>query len=248
MGEGGHLKEHRLPPKLMERVFGFLLPPACREEVLGDLFELYTSPGRYLGKALSVLPMVIASRIRRTADFQVLLILGTVFYLCYLVDAWFQDKAMLSVEDALWRLGLPAVTTLVIIALEDAYATPGKRSPWKAMRGIVLGLGAANLVSTRALPPIILLGGSAACLLLGSAVRMLFPALTDRPVGAIGPAAWLKHEAEPSAAAGALKSVAVIVLIALLGEVMGGGAPLMMSLIWLSTFVLLVREWSRRLR
>ena len=56
------------PPRVMEAVVGFLLPPACREHVLGDLHERYTSPRQYLVDALLAVPLVIASRIRRTTD------------------------------------------------------------------------------------------------------------------------------------------------------------------------------------
>ena len=56
---------HSAPPKAVEKIVGLLIPPASREEVLGDLFERYTSSGQYILEALLVVPMVIASRIRR---------------------------------------------------------------------------------------------------------------------------------------------------------------------------------------
>lgn len=63
---------HSAPPKTAERIVGFLIPPASREEVLGDLYERCTSSGQYILDALLVLPRVILSRIRRTTDAQVL--------------------------------------------------------------------------------------------------------------------------------------------------------------------------------
>lgn len=55
-------------PRSLERGIGWLVPPASREHVLGDLAELYRSPGQYLWDALSVLPGVILGQIRRTTD------------------------------------------------------------------------------------------------------------------------------------------------------------------------------------
>jgi len=49
-------------------VIRLLIPPACREHVLGDLWERYTSPRQYVVDALRTLPFVIWSQIRRTSD------------------------------------------------------------------------------------------------------------------------------------------------------------------------------------
>jgi hypothetical protein len=62
------------PPALIDAIVGHLIPPACREHVLGDLCERYTSPIGYLVEAIRTIPLVIAGRIRRTCD--ALLVLG----------------------------------------------------------------------------------------------------------------------------------------------------------------------------
>ena len=54
------------PPAFVDAIVRALIPPACREAVMGDLWERYTSPAGYLGDALRALPFLIVSRIRRT--------------------------------------------------------------------------------------------------------------------------------------------------------------------------------------
>ena len=259
VGERGKvIRQHRAPPKAIETIVAILIPPASREEVLGDLHERCTSTVQYVLDALGVLPLVIMSRIRRTTDSQVVLMQAFVLYLSYLGAAWFQDKSLLREDRALLRLAITPALILAFVILEDAYASPGKRSSLKTMRGLILGIVAAWLVqlmltsmhSALALPPLIEFAGSSVCLLLGSAVRLFFPPITDRPAGANGPALWLKHGGgEPDiagAATATLKSLGLIVGLALLGAWIGG-TSLMRSLIWLSAIALLLREVGRRI-
>ena len=56
------------PPALIEAVVRVLTPPACREHVLGDLWERYRSPSQYLSDAMRTVPFVLASQIRRTVS------------------------------------------------------------------------------------------------------------------------------------------------------------------------------------
>lgn len=203
VGKGGPVTPPP-PPQAVETLVGFLLPPACREEVLGDLHERCRSPRHYLFEALPVVPMVVASRIRRTTDAQVFLMQAFVLGLPFLGAAWFRDRGLLDSRWGLLRLAVPAAIALMVIVLEDAYARPGVRSPLDLLRGPVLGLGAAllweSLLPGMALPSWILLCGAAAGLLLSCTVRLSFPPLTGRPQGAGGPSFWLKRNTEPSAA------------------------------------------------
>src|SRR6185503_7620798 len=64
LGEGVGLMPG--PSRIAEAVVAILLPPASREEVLGDLYERFRSPSRYAVDALITVPMVVISRIRRT--------------------------------------------------------------------------------------------------------------------------------------------------------------------------------------
>jgi hypothetical protein len=56
------------PPALVDAAIRLLIPPACREHVLGDLWERNSSPRQYLVDALRTLPFIIWSKIRRTFD------------------------------------------------------------------------------------------------------------------------------------------------------------------------------------
>ena len=118
------------PPRLMQVVVGILIPPACREHVLGDLYERYKSPGQYLAEALCTVPLVILSRIRRTTDPQVFLMEAFALYLSFLAATW-QSGGMpfLHEKRGFLRLAIPVAVALAALMLGDAYAPPGKRSP-----------------------------------------------------------------------------------------------------------------------
>ncbi|MBV8906914.1 MAG: hypothetical protein JOZ22_25020 [Acidobacteriia bacterium] len=193
------------PPKIAERVIALLIPPACREEVTGDLHERYRSAGQYFVEAALTIPLVIASRIRRTADAQVLTMHAFALYLSFLCAARFSDPALLEERFGLLRLAIPVAVTLLGILLEDAYAKAGKRSALQLTRGPFLGLalalgsqgifrmGNSDLVLTQR----IFLYGSGMGFLLTSAIRLLFPPAANQLHGANIPAMWLKREAEP---------------------------------------------------
>ena len=57
-----------VPPKGIEPAIGLLIPPACREEVLGDLYQRYVGLPQYIFDAMRAVPLVILSRVRRTTD------------------------------------------------------------------------------------------------------------------------------------------------------------------------------------
>src|SRR5215831_4535869 len=200
LGQGGALMKAG-PSRAAEALVAILTPPACREEVLGDLYERYRSPRQYGLEAMRTIPLVIISRIRRTADPQVLLMQAFVLYLSFLGAAWSIDRTLLQEQWGLMRLAIPAATTILGIVLEDAYAKPGRRSALKLVRRPVIGVGLALLsqgvLSTGnlnlALPRWIALYGCAMSLLLSSAVRLLFPPVTDQLQGANAPALWLKQ-------------------------------------------------------
>src|SRR5579872_6737310 len=189
------------PKKSAEAVVAVFVPPACREEVLGDLHERYRSAGQYGMDALCTVPMVILSRIRRTADPQVMLMQAFALYVSFLSSAWLGDRALLNEPWGLARLGLPAAMALIGLVLEDAYSKPGRRSALSLARGPVLGTGLA-LVSQGmlwagrpqlAIPAWVAIYGCAMSLLLTSGVRMLFPPAASHLQAANVPADWLKR-------------------------------------------------------
>jgi hypothetical protein len=209
-------------PKPIERIVGFFIPPACRQEVLGDLHERYQSTTRYAGDALTTVPLVILSRIRRTTDPVVFLMEAIVLYSSYLAAAFFLDKSLLTDALGFSRLGLPIAISLLVLVLADAYADPKNRSPLKPMLGAALGaafawLSQAVLVAGNAdfaLPRWIMIAGSSAGLLLVSALRLLFAPATSIP------AHWQKQSLvsfrinRPDTAVGIALVIAVILLIA----------------------------------
>src|SRR4029077_9535291 len=96
-----------------------LIPCACREEVLGDLQERSTSSAQYCSDAIRTVPLVILSRIRRTANPQLLLMHAFILYLSFYAVAWFKSPALLYEPWGLWRLAIPGAVTLLALVLED---------------------------------------------------------------------------------------------------------------------------------
>jgi hypothetical protein len=223
-----------VPPRFLEALVALFIPPACREEIAGDLCERYRSPLQYAWEALLTVPLVIASRIRRTTDSQMLLMQAFAVYGSFLGAAWFKDAAFLRGQWGLLRLAIPAGVALVVMTLEDAYAKPGMRSSPALMRGPILGLGLA-LVSQSwlprepelAVPGWILFYGCAMSLLLSSAIRMLFPPPTSQLVHA--PAYWLTRAGAPGGNSleliRILKFAAGIVAVAIVASWIGGLPP-----------------------
>jgi len=248
------------PPHFLEILVGLFIPPACREEVLGDLHERYTGLAHYVADALSTVPLVILSRIRRTTDFQVLLMEAFAVYLSFWGAARFDDAAFLNARLGLLRLAIPTATALLALMLEDAYAIPGRRGPLKAVRGPVFGIGMALLSQAilsvgnpeLPLPRWILWCGAGTGLLLVGAVRMLFPPLADRPQGASGPAFWLQQASGPVILSpGTLRMVKVAGMIAaaaLFGALVGYRLAIRPQILVLAVGVVVavyqVRNWK----
>jgi hypothetical protein len=242
------------PSKAAEMVVGTLLPPACREEVLGDLHERYMSPEQYFFDAIRTVPLVILSRIRRTADPQVLLMHGFALYVSFAGAAWFADRAFLDSERGLLCLAIPVVMVMFGILPEDAYAKPGPRSALGLARGPAAGIGLTLFVeilfrinqSKFAIPSRIVLDACGMGLLLCPTIRLLFPPPANQLQGAKVPAGLLKRSggAVPPGAILALKSVAVLLAIALCGtwlsDLSGLPLPRVISILMLSGLFLLI--------
>jgi len=97
---------------LTERWVRRLTPPACREEVLGDLAERCVSPREYLHDAMRTLPFVIASRLRRTSHPLQALFIGSFLW-------WITFYGSLQAH---WLTAtIPTALILVVLALRDAW-------------------------------------------------------------------------------------------------------------------------------
>jgi hypothetical protein len=203
------------PPKIAETMVALLIPPACREEIVGDLHQRFESPLQYAADAFHTVPLVVLSRMRRTADPQILLIQAFALYMSFLGAAWLADPSLLQRRWGLFRLAIPAAITLLGLLLDDIYANPATRSALHFARGPLLGillafasqemlwLGKPDLTVPRS----IVFYGCAMSLLLSSALRMLFPPVTSRLLGAHIPAFWLKRAGSRAAPQGILRAL-----------------------------------------
>ena len=116
--------EFRKPPALIDWLVTTLIPPAQREAVIGDLWERYSSPMRFLLEGVQVMPHVVASQIRRTSSFAVLALQGFALFAC--LGGFIPDLAGAAVPH--WaRAAVPTAAALLGLLLLGAYRTPSQR-------------------------------------------------------------------------------------------------------------------------
>jgi hypothetical protein len=124
-----------MPAVWAEHLVGWLIPPAVREQVLGDLRERYRSLSQYLIDGLGVVSYVVWCRIRRTSDARVVFLEAFCLYVPLVVAAWVTDRELLMPERlGFVRLGGMALAGLVAMRLSDAYARPGNFWEMRAVR------------------------------------------------------------------------------------------------------------------
>ena len=188
------------PPKIVEVLVSWLLPPACREEVLGDMRERNQSSAQYLVEATHTIPCVIYSRIRRTTDAVVTLMGAVSMYMAFVASArWLTPQLLLS-EYGLARLTIPPAISVVAIILADAYSNPEKRSSLKPLLGPALGLAlsyAVEPIHSLSIPAPVLAWGGVLSLMLVSTLRLIFPPVAERLQVVNMPAFWRKLELLP---------------------------------------------------
>jgi hypothetical protein len=171
---------------LLVTIFGWLLPPACREHVLGDLQERAKSRWQFVKEATSVLAPVIVSRIRRVTDAQVVLMQALAVYISFVAAAWYSgENSFLYQQAGLIRLAVPTAVSIAVLLLCAAYAHPERQSVWRpalhAAISIAAGLlGQALVFDTWpnfAVPLLVLLEGGSIAVVLVSTLQMLFPSM-----------------------------------------------------------------------
>ena len=225
------------PSKAVEALVAILLPPARREEVLGDLQERFKSPSQYLADALQTIPLVIFSQMRRVTDTQLLLMEGFAFYISFLGAALLRESTIPRAQWGLVRLAIPAAIAIMGSVLSDVYAHPGSRWGFRFSRGplvgIILALASEEVlridVPAWSVPRWTLFYGSAIGLVSASAVRSLFPPLTPQLSGRNTPVLRLKEAHGRSRTAerinGVLKwlagSLALILAVTWMGKYLG---------------------------
>lgn len=202
---------------MIEKVVGLFIPPACREEVLGDLRERNDGVQLFIYDTLRTIPLVIVSRIRRTTDSVVLLMEAFCCYVSFLAVALVVAPAMAATRAGLLRLAIPGAIALAVLVLADAYANPRKKSVLRPVLAVALAFAGVFLVHLirPLLPGLMLAVGSGMSMMLLLVLRMLFPPLADRPQQIQGPAFWQKQEI---VAAGVLKATAAVAGILLVGS------------------------------
>ncbi len=176
------------PPRMLETIVGWLIPPACREEVLGDLHERSQGFGPYLADVASTIPLVIVSRIRRTSNPAIRLLEAMGLYLSFVLAARGLDADFLKASTGLWRLAIPAAVAFLVLLLADAYANPRRHFPLKPVLQTVLASTFACLsqivLSADAphlgVPSRIMIWGGALGIVLVSTVRLLFPPINRK--------------------------------------------------------------------
>jgi hypothetical protein len=200
------------PSTRLEAFVGLCLPPACREEVLGDLHEKYTGPWQYISLAMCVVPCVMLSRIRRTTDPLLLLTEALIIYGSFLAAAWYTDRTSLTGQWGFLHVAIPTVFNVVHLIVEHAW---DHKIKW--LTPAVVGI---NIFFFS-------LAGFFASAMLVFAVDILFRQGANLPRGAAGPAPWVEQKVEPEAfsnlAKRLLAAAAVITLAAL---ALTGYAPL----------------------
>jgi hypothetical protein len=195
------------PPNKLEAFVGLWIPPACREEVLGDLHEKYTGPWQYIALAMSVIPFVVLSRIRRTTDIFVLLTDALLIYGSFLAAVWYKDRTSLTGQWGLLRLAIPTVLNLAGPILEHAWDFETKW-PRALINGAVVGIGIYFSFS-----------GEIVGVMLVVAVDFAFRRMANVPQAAAGPALWLAPDS--SRAKFAFAAMVVIMLEGIIQDLIG---------------------------
>lgn len=176
------------PPKVVEALVRVVLPPACREEVLGDLCERYHSTGQYLAEAITTVPWVIASRIIRTTDAALLLLEAFALYLSFVTSARFAaSPAFLDSPNAYLRLALPVFLALIALVLADAYSRTERRmthGPAAAFGAVWLQFLGTATNSNFSVPSRVILYASVLGILLITVLRAIFLPGDHRTKGA----------------------------------------------------------------
>jgi hypothetical protein len=208
------------PSRRLETFVGLWIPPACREEVLGDLHEKYTGPWQYITLALCVIPFVLISRIRRTTDIFVLLTDALLIYGSFLAAVWYKDRTSLAGQWGFLRLAVPTVVNLAVLILEHAWDFQTK---WARalISGAVIGIGVYFSFS-----------GEIASVLLVGAVEFAFSRWANLPQAASGTAVWLKQR--PESAPGSFRAkfalaVAVVIMLEAIIQDLTGIGPAVMG-------------------
>jgi hypothetical protein len=170
------------PPELAENLVGWFLPPACREEVLGDLCESYENVLQYVRDAATVIPRVVLSQIRRNTGAWSFLL--TACGVCYSVAAGVVQLSLDGNPSALLRVAIPVIPAVLILLIRNGFAALEDRRRRAITLDIVVAMGLAaltQLILFAASRPDLMLhrwwpsGGTALTWLFIIVLRAIFP-------------------------------------------------------------------------
>jgi hypothetical protein len=130
------------PSQNTEGLIASFLPPACREEVLGDLCESCRSRVEYSMTALAVIPRVIFSQIRRNTNSWVFLLTA-----CALAYSFVAGSSGLSPDltHPLLRLAIPVVPALLSLLICNGFAPVEERRQHAITFDIVIAMAASAI-------------------------------------------------------------------------------------------------------
>ena len=131
------------PPALLDAFVRRLVPPAVREDVVGDLWERYRSPLTFTGQALRALPWLFFAQVRRTA---VVPVLGVQFFVLFACFGGFEFRSSPPAHaDAL----IATLAALAGLALRDAYRSADSRTLRRAVGdvlAVLVGVAMSQIV------------------------------------------------------------------------------------------------------
>src|SRR5262249_51456532 len=131
---------------LIESIVGTLIPPICREEVLGDWSERYRTTTQYLWDAIKTLPFIIVSQARRAFRIELFLAEACALYAAFSGASLARGPAYLYDNSSLLSLGIVIGVSLFMLTVGDAYAHPRDESHWKVQLPVGLALTFAYCV------------------------------------------------------------------------------------------------------
>jgi hypothetical protein len=119
------------PPALLERAVERLLPVPARENVMGDLREVYRGPWQYLGEALRTVLRVAAGHAWRNANLPALGLNGALIWLCLAglkADGQGLDTATMMLATA---------AGIFVLALGQMYGDACRPTGARAIKGAI---------------------------------------------------------------------------------------------------------------
>jgi hypothetical protein len=175
------------PHPVVEAFVGQLLPPACREHVLGDLHERYVSDSQYVHDAVRTIPFAVWGQIRRTSSVPLVIAEFGAVYVAFLSALGMFEAGTLSNTSAPLRPGLPAFAALAAVVLRDAWIGRTPRPNARIAADAAVGIGCATVIQALLLgvgSPLAssshaFLAGSATSLMLLAGVRILLSPITQ---------------------------------------------------------------------